>query len=80
MPRIEELEELSQLAKEKHLFLFEAISTQYLPNVLKIKEKLNELGNIKIVTATTHNIHLDIMHLKKELFNLLLIIQNQGEP
>ena len=29
----------------------EAISTQYLPNVLKIKEKLNELGNIKIVTA-----------------------------
>ena len=40
-----------QLAKEKHLFLFEAISTQYLPNVLKIKEKLNELGNIKIVTA-----------------------------
>ena len=49
--RIEELEELSQLAKEKHLFLFEAISTQYLPNVLKIKEKLNELGNIKIVTA-----------------------------
>ena len=49
--RIEELEELSQLSKEKHLFLFEAISTQYLPNVLKIKEKLNELGNIKIVTA-----------------------------
>ena len=49
--RVEELEELSQLAKEKHLFLFEAISTQYLPNVLKIKEKLNELGNIKIVTA-----------------------------
>ena len=49
--RVEELEELSQLAKEKHLFLFEAISTQYLPNVLKIKEKLSELGKIKIVTA-----------------------------
>ena len=50
-PFTSRIEELSQLAKEKHLFLFEAISTQYLPNVLKIKEKLNELGNIKIVTA-----------------------------
>ena len=49
--RVEELEELSQLAKEKNLFLLEAISTQYLPNVLKIKEKLSELGKIKIVTA-----------------------------
>ena len=39
------------LERGKHVILFEAISTQYLPNVLKIKEKLNELGNIKIVTA-----------------------------
>ena len=37
----EELNEVIE-AIEKHLFLFEAISTQYLPNVLKIKEKLNE--------------------------------------
>ena len=43
--------QMCKQALEKHLFLFEAISTQYLPNVLKIKEKLNELGNIKIVTA-----------------------------
>ena len=49
--RVEELEELNQIAKEKNLFLLEAISTQYLPNVLKIKEKLPELGKIKIVTA-----------------------------
>ena len=49
--RVEELEELSQLAKEKNLFLLEAISRLYLSNVLKIKEKLSELGKIKIVTA-----------------------------
>ena len=49
--RIEELEELNKLAKERHLILLEAITTQYLPNVLKIKEKLNTLGNIKIVSA-----------------------------
>lgn len=48
---IKELEELNQIAKESNLFLLEAISTQYLPNVLKIKELLKEVGNVKIVSA-----------------------------
>lgn len=48
---IEELEELRDLAKEKNLILLEAISTQYLPNVLKMKELLEEVGQPKIVIA-----------------------------
>lgn len=40
---------LSTLAREKQLLLFEAITTQYLPNYKKIKELLPTLGNIKIV-------------------------------
>ncbi|WP_315065909.1 Gfo/Idh/MocA family oxidoreductase [uncultured Clostridium sp.] len=40
---------LSDLAKEKNLFIFEAITNQYLPNYKKIKELLPALGNIKIV-------------------------------
>lgn len=40
---------LSDLAREKQLFLFEAVINQYLPNYLKIKELLPTLGNIKIV-------------------------------
>ena len=48
---IKELEELNQLAKEKELMLLEAISTQYLPNTLKIKDMLDEVGNVKIITA-----------------------------
>lgn len=40
---------LSELAKEKKLFLFEAITNQYFPNYKKIKELLPTLGNIKIV-------------------------------
>ncbi len=48
---IEELEELNAVAKEEHLLLLEAISTQYLPNVLKMKELLSEVGNVKIVSA-----------------------------
>ena len=48
---IKELEELYKLAKEKHLLLLEAISTQYLPHVLKMKELLNEIGDVKIVSA-----------------------------
>lgn len=46
-----ELKELVELAKVKELFLLEAISTVHLPNTLKIKEILNEIGDIKIVVA-----------------------------
>lgn len=48
---IKELETLYMAAKKEHLLLLEAISTQYLPNVLKIKEILNEIGNVKVVFA-----------------------------
>lgn len=40
---------LSDLARERNLFIFEAITNQYLPNYKKIKELLPALGNIKIV-------------------------------
>lgn len=40
---------LNDLAKEKKLFIFEAITTLYLPNYKKIKELVSTLGNIKIV-------------------------------
>lgn len=48
---LKELEELAKLSKEKNLILLEAISTQYLPNVLKMKELLKEVGQVKIVSA-----------------------------
>ncbi len=41
--------ELSELARKNKLFLFEAITNQYHPNYLKIKELLPEIGKIKIV-------------------------------
>lgn len=40
---------LSGLARERKLFLFEAVTTLYLPNFKKIKELLPSLGNIRIV-------------------------------
>lgn len=45
----EEALSLSNLAREKNLFIFEAITNQYLPNYKKIKELLPSLGKIKIV-------------------------------
>lgn len=48
---IQELKDLVKLAGEKHLILLEAISTQYLPNVLKMKELLEEVGNVRIISA-----------------------------
>lgn len=40
---------LKKLAMEKELFIFEAITNQYLPNYKKIKELVPTLGDIKIV-------------------------------
>lgn len=42
---------LANLAKNKKLFLFEAITTLYLGNYLKIKEWLPRIGTIKLVQS-----------------------------
>lgn len=44
-----EAEYLSELAKSRGLFLFEAITTMYLPNYLAIKNLLNQVGRVRIV-------------------------------
>ena len=45
-----EMKELADIAEEKQLILVEAMSIHYMPAVLKIKEKLSELGDLKIVS------------------------------
>ena len=42
-----EAQELTLLAKEKGLFLFEAMAVPHLPNLKLLKEKLPEIGRIK---------------------------------
>lgn len=42
---------LRNLTKEKNLYLFEAISTIYLPNYAKIREWLSLIGTVKIVSC-----------------------------
>jgi Predicted dehydrogenases and related proteins len=44
-----ELEILIKTAKEKNLFLFEAITNIHLPNFKLIKEEIKKLGNIKFI-------------------------------
>lgn len=46
---VKELEDLIAIAKEKRLFLFEAIVTIHMPNYLSIKEEVKNLGNIRMV-------------------------------
>ena len=43
--------ELSDLAKEKKLFLFEAITTLYFENYKKIKDWIGKIGNVKLVQS-----------------------------
>lgn len=42
--------ELVNIAKEKKLYLMEAISNQYFPNYNKLKELIIELGEIKVIS------------------------------
>ena len=46
-----EAKELAKLAKEKKLFLFEAITTLYMENYKKIKEWIAEIGDVKLVQS-----------------------------
>ncbi|WP_244834970.1 Gfo/Idh/MocA family oxidoreductase [Clostridium sp. BJN0001] len=44
-------ENLINIASENKLFIFEAITTIYMPNYKLIKEHLNKIGNVKIVSC-----------------------------
>ncbi len=45
----QELSELISIAKEKNLFLFEAVTVPHLPNFKLLKNHVGEVGNIKLV-------------------------------
>ena len=48
-PSAAETEELAELARHKKVFLFEAVTTQYLENYNKIRELLPRIGAVKLV-------------------------------
>ena len=52
VPTVAEADELIALAKEKHLFLFEAITTAHHPNYALAKQYLDDIGSLRIVSCT----------------------------
>jgi len=51
-PTIEQATVLSRTAREKHLFLFEAVTTLYQPDYWRVKELIPSLGTIKLVRCS----------------------------
>lgn len=49
--KAEQARELVQIAKEKHLFLIDAVPTAFLPNFEILKEQLPKIGKIKLVMS-----------------------------
>ena len=49
--RASQARELVALAKEKHLFLVEAVPTSFLPNFQVLKNALQKIGKVKLVLA-----------------------------
>lgn len=52
VPTAAEAQELIALAKEKNLFLFEMITTLYHPHFAWIKEHMQEVGDLQMISAT----------------------------
>lgn len=52
VPTIAEFDSLLNKAKQNNVFLFDAITTRHVPNLKIVKEKLAQLGPIKIVNAS----------------------------
>lgn len=52
VPTLVEADELIALAKEKHLLLFEAITTAHHPHYAFIRENLPKLGKLKLMIGT----------------------------
>lgn len=50
-PTLAEARELIDLAKEKHVFLFEAITTLYHPHYNWIQEHLDAIGDLKMISC-----------------------------
>ena len=48
---VDEVKELYDLVKQHQVILLEAITNQYSPNYLKIKEEVKKLGNIHVVSC-----------------------------
>ena len=48
---VTELDELIKIAKQQNCLLFEAITNQYLPTYQDIKNKLDEIGKIGIISS-----------------------------
>ena len=48
-PTVEECEDLFKTAKENNVYIFEAITNQYLPNYKTVKEHLGDVGDVKMV-------------------------------
>ncbi len=51
-PTVAETDELIALAKEKHLMLFEAITTAHHPGYALVRQQLPLLGDLKVVSCT----------------------------
>lgn len=49
--KYEEFESLKKIALEKKLVLVEAITNQYLQNYLDLKQKVSELGDLKVIES-----------------------------
>ena len=75
-----EAKEIAGIAREKKLYLFEAITNQYNPNYDKMKELLPRLGDIKLVALNFPSIPAGMTLLSRALSRRYLIRRRRAGP
>ncbi len=73
-----EAKELIDLANKKGLIIFEAISNQYLPNYLKTKELLKDIGKVKIIQTNFSQYSSRYDDLKKGIVHPVFDVKQSG--
>ena len=85
---VTELDELIKIAKQQNCLLFEAITNQYLPTYQDIKNKLDEIGKIGIISSnySQYSSRYDafkrgeILPVFLNIYNIHFVVGLFGEP
>ena len=73
-----ESQRIIELAKDKGVLVLEALTNRFIPNAIKVKEKLNELGDIKIVSFNYSQYSSRYDNFKKDIIEPVFTLEHSG--
>lgn len=73
-----ETETIIDMAKDKDLIILEALSTRFIPNAIKAKEMIGDLGDIKLVSFNYSQYSSRYDNFKKDIIEPVFSLEHAG--